>query len=172
MSEKKLVLSQAEITKKVQELGRTITEDYAGADLVLVGILSGAFIFMADLVRQIDLDLETDFVRVTSYRTGTSPGEILFTKDIELDITGRDVLVIEDIIDTGLTLTYIRDYLAAFKPRSLKICALIDKKERRQVEVAADYLGFEIEKGFLVGYGLDYAEKYRNLPDIYHLENP
>ncbi|MEW6220103.1 MAG: hypoxanthine phosphoribosyltransferase [Thermodesulfobacteriota bacterium] len=169
MTDKELVLSESAIAQRVQELGQMITRDYAGRSLVVVGILKGAFIFMADLVRHIDLPLEIDFVRVASYGAGTTSGELRFTKDIEVAVAGRDVLLVEDIVDTGRTVAFLRDIITCHEPSSLRICALIDKKERRDVPCWVDYVGFDVHEGFLVGYGLDCAEQYRNLAAVYHL---
>ena len=172
MSEKELVITQADIAQRVKELGAEITRDYKGAQLMVVGILNGAFIFMADLVREIRLEMEIDFIRVGSYGMGTTSGTLRFTKDIELAIKGKDILVVDDIIDTGRTLAHLRQSLKDRGAHSVHFCALIDKKERREVEVAVDYVGFEIEEGFLVGYGLDYCEQYRQLKEVFHLVQP
>ncbi len=172
VDELKLIISPDEIQAKIEELGKEITRDYEDKKLVVIGILKGAFIFMADLVRSIDLPIEIDFVRLQSYGSSTeSSGQISITKDVELSLKDKHVLVVEDIIDTGYTIQYLKEILSLHKTASVKICCLIDKKERREVEIDADYVGFEIERGFLVGYGLDYDEKYRNLPGVYHL-NP
>ncbi|MEA3548122.1 MAG: hypoxanthine phosphoribosyltransferase [Thermodesulfobacteriota bacterium] len=170
---KKMILSRQEIQARVRELGRTISRDYQGGKLVMIGVLNGAFIFMADLARAIDLQLEVDFIRVASYgQSDSSSGKISLSKDVEMDLAGKDVLLVEDIIDTGRTLAYLKDYFSRHRAASVKICALIDKKERREVEIEADYVGFDVVEGFLVGYGLDFAEQYRQFPDVYHLENP
>jgi len=170
MPNKKLILSKEDIARRVQELGATLTKDYADSNLLVVGALNGAFIFMADLVREIKLDLQIDFVRVASYgMSTTSCGEVRFSKDVELDIKDRDILVIEDIVDTGLTLASLHNYLKERGAKSVRTCALIDNKERRQVEVTIEYVGFEVEDGFLIGYGLDCREKFRQLAEIYHL---
>ena len=170
--ELKEIIGEEAIQKRVEELALRITRDYEGRELVLVGILKGAFIFMADLARRIELPLQVDFVRMASYGSSTeSSGNISFTKDIELDIKDRDVLIVEDIVDTGHTLKYLTEVLRLHRPRSVKICCLIDKKERREVDVEVDYVGFEVGRGFLVGYGLDFNEDYRNLRGIYQL-NP
>jgi|UniRef100_A0A7C3SIY1 hypoxanthine phosphoribosyltransferase len=167
---KRLLLSRDVIARRVQELAAQISSDYRGQDLLMVGILKGAFIFLADLVRALDFPVEIDFVRLRSYGNGTtSSGEVCITKDVELPVEGRHVLIVEDIVDIGYTLHFLREHLAARHPRSLKICCLIDKKERRAVDVPLDYVGFTVEKGFLVGYGLDCAEKFRTLPDVYEL---
>lgn len=167
---KRLLISREDIARRVKELADQISQDYYNQDLVLVGILKGAFIFMADLSRALDMPVEIDFVRLMSYGDGTtSSGEVRITKDVELPIQGRHVIVVEDIVDIGYTLYFLRQHLAAQDPLSLKICCLIDKKERRAVDVPLDYVGFTVAKGFLVGYGLDCAEKFRTLPEVYEL---
>ena len=170
-AEKCCLISRAEIARRVAELAEEIGRDYAGRDLVMVGVLKGAFIFLADLVRALPYPVIVDFVRVKSYGAGTeSAGEIHITKDVEMSLQGRDVLIVEDIVDTGLTLAFLKQHLATHQPRSLKICCLIDKRERREVDVPLDYVGFGVEKGFLVGYGLDCGEQSRTLPEIFVLE--
>ncbi|MCK9375144.1 MAG: hypoxanthine phosphoribosyltransferase [Syntrophobacterales bacterium] len=170
-SRKRCLISKDAIARRVAELGEQISRDYAGRDLVMVGVLKGAFIFMADLVRALPFAVEVDFVRLCSYGAGTtSSGEVHVTKDVELPLKDRDVLIVEDIIDLGLTLDFLRRHLLTHQPRSLKICCLIDKKERRQVEVPLDYVGFPVEKGFLVGYGLDCGEQSRTLPEIFVID--
>jgi hypoxanthine phosphoribosyltransferase len=162
---RKILFSAAQLQQKAREMGAMITADYRGRDLVLIGILKGAIPFIADLMRAIDLPLAYDLMAVSSYGASTkSTGTVRILKDIELSIEGRDVLIVEDIIDTGLTLQYLRDNLHSRQPRSLKICTLLDKPSRRKVEIKADYNGFTIPNAFVVGYGLDYAEQYRNLP--------
>lgn len=164
------IISEELIKKRIIELGKQITDDYNSKEIVVIGILKGAFIFMADLVRHIDCRVKMDFVRLASYGSSCdSSGTVCITKDIELDVNGKDVLVVEDIIDTGHTLKYFSEVLKLHNCKSVKICCLIDKKERREVEIQADYVGFQVEKGFLVGYGLDYAEDYRHLKGIFHL---
>jgi hypoxanthine phosphoribosyltransferase len=167
--ELKEVLSPKAIQDRVRELGQQITEDYRGRDLVVIGILNGAFIFLADLVRVIDLPLQVDFVRLLSYSGSETTGQVSITKDVELVLKDKDVLVVEDIVDTGYTLEYLKEVLKLHRPASVKICCLIDKKERRKVPMDVEYAGFEIPRGFLVGYGLDYEENYRHLPGIFHL---
>ncbi len=165
------LLSREDIARRVRELAGEISRDYQGRDLVMVGVLKGAFIFLADLVRELSFPVEIDFVRLASYGGGTTPtGEVQVTKDVELSLEGRDVLIVEDIIDIGFTLAFLKKHLITHKPASVKICCLIDKKERRQVEVPLDYVGFVVEKGFLVGYGLDCGEQQRTLPAVYVLE--
>jgi hypoxanthine phosphoribosyltransferase len=173
MPDKKLIISREDIARRVQELGAKITEDFADSKLLVVGALNGAFIFMADLVREIKLDLEIDFIRVASYGMSTSScGEIRFSKDIELDARDKDILIVEDIVDTGLTLASLHKYLIGCSPKSIRACALIDKKERRDIDVVIDYVGFEVKEGFLIGYGLDCREQYRQLGEIFHLIDP
>ena len=167
---KELVLSRESILSRVQELAQQISTDYDGKEPVLVGILNGVVFFFADLVRHMTVPSKIDFIRATSYGSGMSTsGEVRFTKGLEMPITGRDVILVEDIVDTGLTLARIVERFERENPLSVRICALIDKQERREVEVTVDYCGFPVEKGFLVGYGLDYDEQYRYLPDIYAL---
>ncbi len=170
MTQKKLILSRKKIARRVQELAAQIGRDYEGQDLLLVGILKGAFIFLADLARALEVPAQVDFVRLMSYGKATeTSGEVHITKDVELPVHGRHVLIVEDIVDAGLTLDFLLGHLASHNPASLKICCLIDKRERRQVEVPLDYVGFTVEKGFLVGYGLDCAEKFRTLPEVYEI---
>jgi hypoxanthine phosphoribosyltransferase len=169
-SHKKIIISREAIANRIKELAAQISRDYADKNPLLVGILKGAFIFLADLARALDFPVQVDFVRLRSYGAGTkTSGEVHISKDVELPVQGRHVLVVEDIVDAGLTLDFLRGHLASYQPASLKICCLIDKKERRQVEVPIDYVGFPIEKGFLVGYGLDSGEKFRTLPDVYEI---
>ena len=163
----KVMLSEQEIQARVRELGEEIRESYRGKELKVIGVLNGSFIFMADLVRSIGLELSCDFLGLSSYGESTeSSGVVAITKDLTGPIEGHDVLIIEDIIDTGLTMAYLLENLATRKPASLRIATLLSKPARRRVEVEIDYLGFTIEDRFVVGYGLDYAGKYRNLPYI------
>ena len=165
------VLSQEEIELAVANLAEKISADYRGRELVLVGVLKGAFVFLADLSRHMTIDVMVDFVRLTSYGMNrSSSGEVRLTKELEIDIENKDVLIIEDIIDTGLSLTFLVDYIQSFKPRSVRICTMIDKRERRETDIQIDYAAHVVEKGFLVGYGLDHAEIYRNLPAVYDLK--
>ena len=162
-----MLVTSEEIQDKVCELGERITEDYRGEDLLLVGILRGAVVFLSDLMRHLELSCEIDFMDISSYGSGTSSsGVVRILKDLEEDITDRHVLIVEDIIDTGLTLSYLLRSLLARKPASLEICALLSKPSRRRVDLDVKYLGFEVPDEFVVGYGLDYAGAYRNLPDI------
>lgn len=168
MAKRGPVVGRDDIARRIEDLGREITKDYQGCRPVIVGVLKGAFVFMADLVRQIDLELEVDFVQFASYGENTvSCGDVRLCKDMEIDVAGKDILVVEDIVDTGRTLACLVRMLQERQAESVRVCALLDKKERREVDVSLDYVGFEIERGFLVGYGLDCGERYRQLPEIY-----
>src|ERR1700722_7100270 len=161
------MISAEQIATRVRELGAQITKDYAGRNLVLVCVLKGSFVFAADLMRTIDLPLRVDFLGVRSYGEGTeSSGVVQITQDLSRPIANEDVLLVEDIVDTGLTMGHLRDLLRTRQPLSIKICSLLHKPARARVAVKVDYLGFTIEDKFVVGYGLDFAEKYRNLPYI------
>jgi hypoxanthine phosphoribosyltransferase len=164
------VLTKDEIDDRVTAIAQKISSDYQDRELVLIAVLKGAFIFLSDLFRKLTIPARIDFLRAASYGSDTSSsGKIRLTKEIEVDVKNKDVLVIEDIVDTGLTLSFILDYLRSFGPRTLKICTLIDKRERRELKIRIDYVCHAVDKGFLVGYGLDYAEDYRNLPGVYQL---
>jgi hypoxanthine phosphoribosyltransferase len=164
-------ISEEEIRQKVKTIAQDLTEDYQNRETVLIGVLNGVFIFFADLVREISFPHEIDFVRLASYGSqGTSSGSVKLTKDIELSIGGRHVIIVEDIIDTGFTLSYLVHHIEGKRPESVRICTLINKLERREKAIRIDYWGFEVDKGFVVGYGLDYNEKFRNLPYILSLE--
>ncbi|MEK7713957.1 MAG: hypoxanthine phosphoribosyltransferase, partial [candidate division NC10 bacterium] len=166
------VIGEAELRARVPELGRAIARDYAGKEPVLVGVLQGAFVFMADLVRAIPIDLATDFISLSSYEGGTtSSGQVRLVSDLSMPIAGRHVLIVEDLVDTGLTLEYLRRNFEARSPRSVRVCALADKASHRQVETAVDYVGFAIPDVYVVGYGFDYEGLYRNLPHVAALEN-
>lgn len=165
------VLTRDQIQKRVKELAGHITKDYHDKETLVIGILKGAFIFLADLVRELAVPVEIDFVRLASYGSNTSTsGRIRITKDIDVAVHGRHILVVEDIVDSGLTIAYLLGHLKRRRPESIKVCAFIDKRERRKVQVQVDYAGYVVDQGFLVGYGLDLDEKYRNLPAIYHLK--
>lgn len=165
------LISQKEIEAKVIELAKKIEKDYENQELLVVGVLKGAFVFVSDLVRNINLDLLIDFMAVSSYGMSTqSSGVVKINKDIEMDITGKNVIIVEDIIDTGLTLKYIKEYLSGKNAKSVRICTLLDKPSRRKCDVEVDYIGFEIEDLFIVGYGIDCKEKYRNLPYIAYVQ--
>ena len=163
--------SQEEIETKVIELAKKIEMDYKNQEVLIVGVLKGAFVFVSDLVRNINLDLSLDFIAVSSYGMSTeSSGVVKINKDIEMDLTGKNVIIVEDIIDTGLTLKYIKEYLSGKNAKSVRICTLLDKPSRRKCNVDVDYVGFEIEDLFIVGYGIDCKEKYRNLPYIAYVQ--
>ena len=165
---KEILFPRDAIQKRVRELAGQISKDYADRELIIIGILKGAFIFMADLIREISIPCRIDFTRLASYGDGSdSSGKVVMTKDIETSIKGKDILIVEDILDTGLTLQYLVGWLKERNPDSLKICVLLDKRKRRKVSFEADYVGFTIDDGFVVGYGLDFNEKYRFSPDIY-----
>lgn len=177
MSELKVLISRQDVARRVSELGVQITKDFAGQSINLVGVLKGAAIFLADLARQIDLDATFDFIGVSSYGNRPSPtqelksgwdstGEVKLTKDVDQTVKDKNIILVEDILDTGLTMTYLKKMLMARQPRALKVAALLDKPSRRKLPLEGDYVGFKIPDEFVVGYGLDYAEKYRNLADI------
>lgn len=170
MTTPKQVLSTEQIQERIAELGHRITNDYKGKKLVLLGVLNGSFIFLADLCRAIDLQVEIDFIRVASYGSETmSSGTIRLSKPPEIDLAGKDLLIVEDIVDTGLTLTWLIEYFKSSPAASVKVCTLVDKKERRKAKVSVDYTGFALDQGYLIGYGLDHAEIHRNLPAVYTL---
>jgi hypoxanthine phosphoribosyltransferase len=167
---REILLSQEQIQKRVRELAVDIRRDFPG-DLHVIAVLKGAFVFLSDLVRHIPGQVSLDFMAVSSYAKGTtSSGEVRLLKDLDSSLDGRDVVIVEDIVDTGLTLTYLQDILRARNPRTMRTACLLSKPSRRQVDVKVEYIGFEIEDRFVVGYGLDYAEQYRNLPHIAVLE--
>ncbi len=171
MEPTKVLLTADQIQERVGQLAQAVNTEFAGQELVVVGILTGSFIFLADLVREITVPVVIDFMDVSSYGASTeSSGEVRILKDIEIPIEGRNVLVVEDIVDTGLTLRHVVEVLKKRRPQKVKVCVLLDKPSRRQTEFTPDYCGFTIPDEFVVGYGLDYAEKYRNLPDIRVLE--
>ncbi|MDB6058471.1 MAG: hypoxanthine phosphoribosyltransferase [Verrucomicrobiales bacterium] len=162
----KVLISESEIARRVTELALEIEKEYSGRDLVVVALLNGTVLFLADLIRQLSLPLRLDFIGVSSYGAGTESGNLVFTKELRLDVKGRDVLLVDDILDTGRTLTRVKAKLKKLKPRRIKICVLLDKPSRREESVTPDYVGFTIPNEFVVGYGLDFAERYRNLPYI------
>src|SRR5215467_4759841 len=177
MSELRVLISRDDIAKRVAELGAQISKDFAGESVNLVGVLKGAAIFLSDLARQIKLNATFDFIGVSSYGNRPTPsqelkngwdstGEVKLTKDVDQSIKDRNIILVEDILDTGLTMTYLKKMLQARQPRALKVAALLDKPSRRKLPLEGDYIGFKIPDEFVVGYGLDYAEKYRNLADI------
>jgi hypoxanthine phosphoribosyltransferase len=162
-----ILISREQIAAKVAELGARISADFAGQPVVLIGVLKGAAIFLADLARHISLDVSFDFIAVSSYRNSTQSGELQLIKDMDESVEGKNVILVEDILDTGVTLTYLKKLLLARQPRVLKVATLLDKHAARKVPVEADYVGFEIPDQFVVGYGLDFAQRYRNLPHVY-----
>ena len=162
-----ILIDEETLQARIGELGAEISEAYAGRDLLLVGVLKGAVFFLADLMRELSVPCEIDFMAISSYGSGTdSSGVVRILKDLDMNISGRDVLVVEDIIDSGLTLSYLMRSLKARKPASLEICALLTKPERREIDVPVRFVGFEIPNKFVIGYGLDFAERYRNLPYV------
>ena len=162
-----ILITEEEIKARVAELGRQISEDFQGEDIVVIGLLKGCFIFIADLMRSISSNVAVDFMVVSSYGSGVvSSGEIKVRKDYSIDIEGKNVLVIDDILDTGRTLAFVKDYLSVKSPKSIRLCTLLDKPSRKASKVDVDYVGFSVPDEFVVGYGLDYDEKYRNLPFI------
>lgn len=168
----KILISRDEIAKAVARLASEIKRDYQGKQPLLIGVLKGSFMFTADLIRQLDLPLELDFIRLSSYGDAReSSGKVRMVQGLKTPIKGRDILVIEDIVDTGITTSFLLDYLRKKKPASLKLCALTDKPSRHRVPVSIDYLGFTVPDKFIVGYGIDFDEKFRYLPHIYALED-
>jgi hypoxanthine phosphoribosyltransferase len=175
--ELKVLITHDQIARKVGEIAQQITRDFQGQSIIFVGVLKGAAIFLSDLARQVQLDATFDFIGVSSYGNRPSPtqelisgwdstGEVRVTKDVDQSMRDRNVILVEDILDTGLTMTYLKKLMLAHQPRALKVAALLDKPSRRKQPIEADYVGFKIPDEFVVGYGLDYAERYRNLPDI------
>lgn len=162
----RVLISQAEIEKRIKQLARRIEADYVGRELMIVPLLTGTVLFLADLIRHLPMPLRLDFMGVSSYGQGTASGRLVITKKLRLDVAGRDVLIVDDILDTGRTLRRVTSMMKRLRPRSLRVCVLLDKKARRVEPIEADYVGFEIPDEFVVGYGLDFAEKYRNLPFV------
>jgi hypoxanthine phosphoribosyltransferase len=162
----RVLISERQIARRVRELSGEIQRDFEGREMVVVSLLSGTVMFLADLMRRLTLPMRLDFIGVSSYGPGTTSGELVFTKELRLDVRGRDVLLVDDILDTGRTLTKVLAKLRALKPRRIKVCVLLDKAARRVEPVQADYAGFEIPDYFVVGYGMDFGERYRNLPFI------
>lgn len=168
---RRILFSRDRIATEIKRLGQEISRDFAGEEVMLVGVLKGSFLFIADLIREIEIPSVVDFVRLASYGSETqSSGIVEFRKDLEMSIRGRNVIIVEDIVDSGYTLEVLFTKLQFQEPKSLKICTLIDKRARREVEIEADYIGISMDDGFIIGYGLDHDEKYRNLPDIYLVE--
>ena len=162
-----ILVSEEQLSKRIAELGEAITRDYKGQQLLLIGVLKGSVVFMADLMRRIDLDVSIDFMAVSSYGSGTkTSGQVRILKDLNRSVEGQNILIIEDILDSGVTLSYLTGLLWSRKPASIRLCTLLDKPERRRVDVKPDYVGFTIPDAFVVGYGLDYDERFRQLPYV------
>jgi hypoxanthine phosphoribosyltransferase len=162
----RVLITEPQIARRIKSLAREIERDYRGREMVVVSLLNGTVMFLADLIRHLSLPLRLDFIGVSSYGAGTESGDLVFTKELRLDMRGRDVLLVDDILDTGRTMSRVLPKLRALKPRRIKVCVLLDKPARRVEDVKADYVGFEIPDYFVVGYGLDFAERYRNLPFV------
>ena len=163
----KTLLTKEQIAERVKELGKEITKKFEGEEVIMVGVLKGCVVFMTDLMRNIDLPIQIDFLVASSYASGTeSTGNVKIIKDINVDVKNKNVIMVEDIIDTGLTMKNLKEIFEIRQCKSFSICTLLDKKERRKVEISADYIGFDVPNEFVVGYGLDYNGKYRNIPDI------
>jgi hypoxanthine phosphoribosyltransferase len=161
-----ILISEEQIARRIRSLSREIERDFRGREMVVVSLLNGTVLFLADLIRHLDLPLRLDFLGVSSYGAGTESGELTFTKELRLDVSGREVLLVDDILDTGKTMSRVRPKLEALKPRCIRTCVLLDKPARRLYQVNADYVGFKIPDVFVVGYGLDFAERYRQLPFV------
>ena len=171
MNNREILIAQETIQSRVNELAQEISSDYADEEPIMIGILNGVVFFFVDLVKALTIPITIDFIRASSYGSGTiSKGTITYSKDVEIDVKDKHVIIVEDIVDTGLTLNQIIKRVEKKGPKSIRICALIDKEKRRSKEVTLDYSGFQVEKGFLVGYGLDHDERYRYLPDIFVLK--
>jgi len=168
---KDILFTEEMIQKRVKELGDELSKVYAGKQLLIIGVLKGCFMFLADLARCLDLECEIRFLTASSYGfSSVSSGKVNIDREIDFDVEGKDVLILEDILDSGITLTALRAFVAKHRPASLKVCTFLDKPERRQLPISADYTGFECPNEFVVGYGLDYAERYRNLPYVASLK--
>jgi hypoxanthine phosphoribosyltransferase len=162
----RVLITEAQLARRVQTLAREIERDFGGRETVVVSLLSGTVMFLADLIRHLNMPLRLDFIGISSYGPGTESGDLVFTKELRLDVRGRDVLLVDDILDTGKTLSRVLRKLRALKPRRIRVCVLLDKPSRRVEKIRADYVGFEVPNFFVVGYGLDFAERYRNLPFV------
>jgi hypoxanthine phosphoribosyltransferase len=161
-----ILITEEQLARRIKILAREIERDFRGREMVVVSLLSGTVMFLADLMRYLNMPLRLDFLGVSSYGSGTESGELVFTKELRIDVRGRDVLLVDDILDTGRTLSRVLPKLRLLKPRRIKVCVLLDKAERRVAKVKADYVGFRVPDFFVVGYGLDFAERYRNLPFV------
>jgi hypoxanthine phosphoribosyltransferase len=162
----RILITEDQIAERIRVMSREIQRDFAGREMAIVSLLNGTVMFLADLIRNLSLPLRLDFIGVSSYGSGTESGDLVFTKELRLDVSGRDVLLVDDILDTGRTLSRVLENLRSFKPRRIKTCVLLNKAQRRIEDIEADYVGFEIPDYFVVGYGLDFAERYRNLPFV------
>ncbi len=162
----RVLITDTQIARRIQSLARGIEREFRGREMVVISLLNGTVMFLADLIRHLNLPLRLDFMGVSSYGLGTESGDLVFTKELRLDVHGRDVLLVDDILDTGRTMSRVLPKIRALKPRRIKICVLLDKPSRRTEKITADYVGFEIPDLFVVGYGLDFAERYRNLPFV------
>ncbi len=163
---KRVLITEGQIARRIRVMAHEIGRDFRGREMVVVSLLNGTVMFLADLIRHLNLPLRLDFMGVSSYGLGTESGELVFTKELRLDVRGRDVLLVDDILDTGKTMSRVLPKIQALKPRRIKICVMLDKPSRRTEDIGADYVGFEIPDLFVVGYGLDFAERYRNLPFV------
>ena len=172
MENYRILLTEEQIQKRVKELGEQITKDYKDKHPLFICMLKGAIVFFSDIIRNVKIPIEMDFARLSSYRNGTVSGEMQMINDITAEVKGKDVIIVEDIVDSGKTLAYFCKLLKKKEPASIKICAFSDKKERREVDIEADYVGFDIPNVFVIGYGLDYAEKYRELPFLAEVLDP
>lgn len=169
---REVLICREELNKKVKELGAIISKDYKDQELMLIGVLKGGFVFLADLIREITIDIDLDFMSVSSYGISTkSSGVVRIIKDIETNIQDKHILIVEDIVDTGLTINYLKEIIMARGPKSVKVCAMLDKPSKRKTNIELDYKGIEIPDEFVIGYGLDYDGKYRNLPDLCILDS-
>ena len=168
---KDILFTEEKIAERIAQMGAELTKEYEGKNIMIIGVLKGCFMFLADLVRHIDLECEIRFLTASSYGfSSVSSGKVNIDGDIDFDVAGREVIIVEDILDSGITITALRAFVAKHKPASLKVCTLLDKPERRQLPITADYTGFECPNEFVVGYGLDYGERYRNLPFVASLK--
>ena len=161
-----MLITEGQIARRIRVMAREIERDFRGREMVVVSLLNGTVMFLADLVRHLSLPLRLDFMGVSSYGAGTESGDLVFTKELRLDVRGRDVLLVDDILDTGKTMSRVLPKIRVLKPRRIKICVLLDKPSRRTEDIEADYVGFQIPDFFVIGYGLDFAERYRNLPFV------
>lgn len=168
----KIVLTEEQIQTRAKELGKIISSDYSGKTPVVICMLKGAVVFFSDIVRNLDIPLTMEFARLSSYRNGTESGKLEIVNDINIDIKGKDIIIVEDVVDSGKTLSFFIDLLKERQPASVKICAFLDKPERRCADITVDYVGFKIECGFVIGYGMDYAERFRELPYLAEINSP